>query len=56
MSPGISTGWPTARYARGTSGMPGGKARVAPLRWTQSFVGLPSTRCSSILAMLWATS
>ena len=29
MSPGTSTGWPTARYAGGTSGWPGPKARVA---------------------------
>ena len=27
MSPGISTGWPTARYCAGTCGWPGGYAR-----------------------------
>ena len=34
MSPGTSTGWPTFRYASGSSGWPGGNARVAPLRCT----------------------
>ena len=43
MSPGTSTGWP-------------GNARVAPLRWTMRRRRVPSTSCSSSLAMLWATS
>ena len=54
MSPGMITGWPMcAVHASGISGCPGGKARVAPLRWTQTFFASPSTVCSSNLAMLW---
>ena len=55
MSPGISTGWPVDAAPR-QGGMPGAKARVAPLRCTQTRrCGRP--RCaSSNLAMLCATS
>src|SRR5579875_2762017 len=36
----------------GDIGMP----RVAPFRWTHTRIRSPSTTCSSIFAMLWATS
>src|SRR5688572_15582751 len=36
MLPGTMTGWPTARYADGTSAWPAGNARVAPFRWTHT--------------------
>ena len=42
MSPGMITGWPISRYGSGTSGWPGGKARVAPLRCTQTRLRMPS--------------
>ena len=32
MLPPMITGWPVSRYAGGSSGWPGGNARVAPLR------------------------
>ncbi len=47
---------PIPLYASGTSGCPGGKARVAPLRCTQRETLSPSMVCFSSLAMLWATS
>src|SRR5713101_9120667 len=53
--PGIRTGWPTSLYSAGTSGLPGGKDRVAPLRWTMTFRIFPSTLWVSSLATLWAT-
>ena len=36
MLPPMITGWPVSRYSGGSSGMPGRKARVAPLRCTSS--------------------
>ena len=56
IEPGISTGWPIGRRSSGRSGWPGGSARVAPLRWTHSSVGRPSTGCRSIFARLCETS
>ena len=52
MSPGMITGWPILRYIADTSGWSGGNARVAPLRCTHTRFFLPSTVCSSNLAML----
>ena len=52
MLPGMKTGWPTSRYRAGISPEPAGKARVAPLRWTQT-VRPPWL---STLATLCATS
>ena len=56
MEPPISTGWPAGRSAGGSSGWPGPKARVAPLRCTYSSRRWPSTRCSSTLQVLCDTS
>ncbi len=52
MLPGMNTGCPAAAYSDGISGWSGGKARVAPLRCTQTI--RPSWRSS--LATLCATS
>lgn len=52
MSPGTMTGWPSSRKRRESSGRPGPKERVAPLRCTQTSVSTPFTVCVSILAML----
>ena len=44
------------RYRSGTSRCPGGKALVAPFRWTASVLVSPSTSCFSSFTMLWAMS
>ena len=44
------------RYAGGSSGGPGGKARVAPLRCTRSVRRLAPDPCSSSFAVLCATT
>ena len=46
----------TRRRGSGTSGWPGGKARVAPLRWTHNNRVWPSTWWRSSLAKLCETS
>ena len=38
MLPGTSTGCPVCWYSGGNPGAPGPKARVAPLRWTSTFL------------------
>ncbi len=56
MLPGTSTGCPVCRYSGGRPSAPGPKARVAPLRWTHTLRGAPSTMWVSSLPILWQMS
>ena len=50
MLPPMKTGWPIGRKAGGRLSRPGPKARVAPLRWTNSSRRLPSIHVQFHLA------